>query len=273
MGKKWHGNKKPLVSRSGHKLMQYKTSWEPVAEWYGRYMSLSGTLQKDIVFPKTMALLEPRRGGRYLDIACGEGTFSRQLTAHAKGADVVGIDIASSLIERAKKQAPPGAEYRIADATKFAHLFPAASFDGATCILAIQNIELFEKVFAEVIKGLKPSAPFVLVMNHPAFRQPRQSGWGWDEKRKLQYRRVDKYLSAYDAPITAHPGSAPHVKTFSYHRPLQEYTAALIRNGFVITALEEWISNRVSKPGARAKAENTAREEIPMFLALRAEKI
>jgi hypothetical protein len=35
----------------------------------------------------------------------------------------------------------------------------------------------------------------VLLLTHPCFRVPRQSGWGWDEQRKLQYRRVDRYLT------------------------------------------------------------------------------
>jgi hypothetical protein len=37
--------------------------------------------------------------------------------------------------------------------------------------------------------------------------------------------------------------------------------------------LEEWISNKKSQPGKRAKAENRSRKEIPLFLALRAKLI
>jgi hypothetical protein len=41
----------------------------------------------------------------------------------------------------------------------------------------------------------------------------------------------------------------------------------------LIDALEEWPSHKTSTSGPRAAAENTARKEIPMFLALRAVKI
>jgi hypothetical protein len=109
-------------------------------------------------------------------------------------------------------------------------------------------------------------------MNHPCFRQPRQSGWGWDEQRKLQYRRVDRYLSPYEMPILAHPGSAPDVKTTSFHRSLTAYVEALAKHGFAITALEEWTSHKQSDSGPRAKAENVARQEIPLFLAMRVER-
>lgn len=248
-----------------------KTSWEGVSRWYGSYLDKEDTVQEAVVFPGAERLLSPAAGKRYLDIACGEGAFTR-LIARKPGVNVSGFDAAPSLIERAKARAPKNAEYKVADARKFASDYPAASFDGATCILAIQNIDDLFPVFRDASKVLKPGARFVIVMNHPAFRQLRQSGWGWDEGRKLQYRRVDKYLGAYDVPVQAHPGSKPGIVTHSYHRPLETYVHALAKSGFVIENLEEWTSHKTSDSGPKAKAENAARNEIPMFLALVAQK-
>lgn len=249
-----------------------KTSWEHVSGWYADYLSKPGNLQDAVVFPRTLGLLGARPGGRYLDVACGEGAFTRLLHAKARGAETFGVDASPGLVKRARSQAPKGAEYLVGDARDFGKLLPRHDYDGATCILAIQNIDPFEGVFRDAARGLKTGAPFVVVMNHPCFRQPRQSGWGWDEARKLQYRRVDMYLSAYEVPIQAHPGSAPHEKTFSYHRPLSAYVAALARHGFAVTAIEEWASHKTSDRGPRARAENVAREEIPLFMAIKAEK-
>ncbi len=243
------------------------TSWEGVSRWYGSYLDKEDTVQAAVVFPGAERLLSPAGGKRYLDIACGEGAFTRQL-ARKPAVHVAGFDVAPSLIERAKTRAPKNADYAVADARNFAVKYPTASFDGATCILAIQNIDDIAPVFRDASKVLKSGARFVLVMNHPAFRQLRQSGWGWDENRKLQYRRVDKYLGSYDVPVQAHPGSKPGVVTHSYHRPLQDYVRALAANGFVIENLEEWTSHKTSDSGPKAKAENAARNEIPMFLAL-----
>ena len=58
----------------------------------------------------------------------------------------------------------------------------------------------------------------------------------------------------------------------SFHRPLSSYAEALAKAGFVIANLEEWKSNRVSETGPRAKAENKARNEFPLFMAIDAQK-
>jgi ubiquinone/menaquinone biosynthesis C-methylase UbiE len=249
-----------------------KTSWESVSGWYGEYMGKQGgDYQRDIVFPGAMHLLAPKKDGHYLDLACGQGAFTKMLAS--KSSQVDGLDASKSLIDLAKKNATKNMRFLVGDATDFAHQFSTTKFDGIVCNLAIQNIDPLGPVFADATRILKSGGVLVLTMNHPAFRQPRQSGWGWDEERKLQYRRVDKYLGEYEMPIIAHPGSAPHVKTYSYHRPLASYMTELAKHGFMIDALEEWASNKNSDSGPRAKAENIARAEIPLFLGLRARKI
>ena len=63
-----------------------------------------------------------------------------------------------------------------------------------------------------------------------------------------------------------------HVKTVSFHRPLQVYIKALTKAGFVVSRLEEWISHKKSGSGPRQAAEDTARKEIPLFLCIEARK-
>ncbi len=249
-----------------------KSSWENVSGWYKDYMGKEGgDYQRDVIFPGALRLLSPAADGTYLDLACGQGAFAKKL-AETRMRKIFGFDASPSLIEAAKTNAPKNAKFLVADATRFAKHYPPSSFDGIVCNLGIQNIDPLRPVFADASTVLKPGGVLVLTMNHPAFRQPRQSGWGWDEERKLQYRRVDKYLGSYEMPILAHPGSAPRVKTYSYHRPLSVYVTELTKRGFVIDALEEWVSNKVSDSGPKARAENVARKEIPLFLAIRAVK-
>ncbi len=248
-----------------------KGSWEPVAKWYGKHLKEEDTFQSEVIFPGSLRLLYPMKGKSYIDIACGEGSFVRSVAN--TGAAVLGFDISSTLIKQAEAKKIKGATFRVANATDFARYYDPASFDGASCNLAIQNIDDYAAVFKDAGKVLKAGAPFVIVINHPMFRIPRQTGWGWDEKRGLQYRRTDAYLTPNEIPIVANPGEGAKSKvTYSYHRSLEAYIKELAKAGFMVDAIEEWISHRNSDSGPKAKAENRARTEIPMFMAIRAIK-
>ncbi len=109
-----------------------------------------------------------------------------------------------------------------------------------------------------------------MVIMHPCFRIPRQTHWGWDAEKKLEYRRVDQYASENRIPILTPPMARSRVYTDTYHRPLQSYFEALAGAGLWVDRLEEWTSHKTSEPGKRARAENRARKEFPLFMALRA---
>lgn len=251
------------------------TSWGGVAGWYHDLLfGTKPTYQRDVILPNLLRLMDIKKGEAVLDIACGPGFFSREFAA--KGAAVTGIDISEELIALAKENVK-GPSFQVASARRMP-LVPDASFDAAAIVLAIQNIEELKGVFAEAARVLKPGGRFYVVMNHPAFRVPKESSWQWDEKR--QYRRVDRYLSEFSSKITMNPGAeagagetqVPVENTVSFHHPLQSYFKALSKTGFCIRRLEEWISNKKSGSGPRVAAENAARKEIPLFLCLEAIK-
>jgi ubiquinone/menaquinone biosynthesis C-methylase UbiE len=209
-------------------------------------------------------------GERIVDIACGQGVLCRLL--HERGAHATGIDASRDLIAAAKQRSDASIQYRVADARELDFL-DADYFYGAACVLAIQNIHPIQGVFTGVARALRANGKFVIVMMHPHFRGPKESSWGWDEKEKVQYRRVDRYLLPRKTPIVAHPGKSADVYTWSFHKPLEAYIKAAAKAGMMIDALEEWPSHKTSTSGPRAAAENVARKEIPMFLALRARKV
>ena len=101
---------KPPFAKATEGRPAAKTSWEPVSSWYQGYLKKEDTFQEKIVFPGALRLLAPRSEGRYLDIACGEGAFTR-LLAQGREIHVVGIDAAPSLVEAAKRRAPKRADY------------------------------------------------------------------------------------------------------------------------------------------------------------------
>jgi len=242
------------------------TSWGGVADWYSEYLTLEDSYQAKVILPNVVRLLEPLAGRKLIDVACGEGYFSR---AFAKaGAKVVGADIAPELIAKAK-EAGGGVQYYVAPAEKL-QFATTAQFDIAVCVLALQNIDDIGKVFKEVHRVLKPKGTFVFVLNHPAFRVLKRSSWVYDEGHHQQYRRIDGYLSSAKITVDMHPGKRGRSKTVSYHRSIQDFSKALFNAGFTIDRIEEWTSHKTSEKGPRQKAEDTARKEIPLFMALQA---
>ncbi len=243
------------------------TSWGKVAAWYDDLLDGDDTYQKKVILPNLKRLAGIQKGDQVLDLGCGQGFFAREFAK--AGGRVTGVDLASDLIDLAKKNSGAAIEYRVAPADQLNFLKNGGA-DKIFIILALQNMENAGAVIKECRRVIKPSGKIHLVLNHPAFRIPKASGWGWDERRGIQYRRIDGYLSESKEKIQMHPGNAPKDHTFSFHRPLQFYAKVLGNNGFAVTRLEEWESHRRSQPGARAASENRARREIPLFLYIEA---
>lgn len=246
--------------------MNKSTSWEEVASWYDEFMEdADDTYQRQVILPNLLRILSLRKNESLLDLACGQGFFAREF--HAKEARVVGVDISPELIRLARTRSPKEITYHISSADALLFL-AAGSFDIVCITLALQNIENVSGVFAECHRVLKPSGRLVLVINHPAFRVLKHSSWDWDGEKKVQYRRVDSYLSEAKVSVTMHPGEKKSPSTISFHRPLQYYFKMLSKHGFAVSRLEEWISHRRSEKGLRKEAEDKARKEIPLFLAI-----
>jgi len=249
--------------------------WEEVAGWYDDLVGERGSeYHRLVVIPRTLKLLEVRPGERVLDVACGQGVLCRALAE--TGAHVTGVDVAPALIAAAERRNPGGrsrVQYRVGDARRLEEVVHADDFDAAVCILAIQNIAPLSPVWEGCRRALKKSGRLVVVMQHPCFRIPRQSQWGWDEKQRRQYRRIDQYLSSSRTNIQIHPGGDPAQTTPSFHRPLQAYVNTLGSAGLWIDRVEEWTSHKTSPEGPRKQALDESRKEIPMFLALRARAV
>jgi ubiquinone/menaquinone biosynthesis C-methylase UbiE len=249
------------------------TSWEHVADWYDRLVGDEGSdYHRNVVLPAAIEMLQPRQQHRVLDLCCGQGVFCRRL-ADLGVAKVVGIDTSEAMIRAAQaRSTAPNLRYIQADARNLGPLADG-SFDLAACLMSVHDLDNIDALFTNMAAALKPGGQAVIVMMHPCFRIPRQSSWGWDEKFKIQYRRLDRYASELAIPIATHPGSDPSQHTAYFHRPLATYLAALGKAGLAVTDCRELLSHRQSEPGGRSRSENRARREFPVFLALKAVKL
>ncbi len=248
------------------------TSWQNINQWYDQIVGNDGMYyHRQIIIPKIKQLLKAssRPIERILDLACGQGVLARAI---AEKHPYVGLDLSNSLIKSAKKYASkPNHHFHVADITK-PFSIKDKNFSHSFIILALQNIEDPKACFSEIHKCLIKRGTCIIVLNHPCFRIPRQSHWGYDEKKHLQYRKIDLYNTPVSIPIQMNPGMGNQSnQTISFHRPLSQYIQWLSDTGFVIEDMQEWFSDKHSI-GKNAKQENRARKEFPLFMTLVARK-
>ena len=248
-----------------------KSSWEDVNKWYHTQVGEEGHYyHKNVILPAILPYFSGEGELSLLDLGCGQGILARALPPNFH---YVGIDAAPSLIQAAKSlNKKLKAQFIAADATKKLPI-SKTDFSHAAIILALQNMEHQDKAISNAASHLRPGGKLLIVLNHPCYRIPRQSSWGVDEQKKMQFRRVEKYMSAIKIPIQMHPGKKEKSEeTWSFHHPLSAYSLWLKQAGMVIEEIQELCSDKEST-GKAAKMENRSREEIPLFLVLCASKL
>lgn len=262
-----------MKSKRSKKNVPRPRGWDAHARWYDGMVGQKGSRHhRRLAIPALLALLDPQPGQAILDLGAGQGVLSTYI-AH-QGATYTGVDISPQMIRLARRRHAVHGRFLLADAAQLRRVpgLTAASFDAITFLLSIQDMPSLEGVIASAAWALKPGGRVVVLMTHPCFRIPRQSGWGWDQHRKLQYRRLDSYLSCLDVPMDPSPGQRRGL-TRSYHRPLNVYVNLLSHNGLLLDQLRELPSTLQDHTVPHAKAKTRADREIPLFLALRAIKI
>ena len=264
-------NQRPAPQRNNN-FKASSTSWGPVAPWYDEYLQDEDTYQAKVILPNLMRVLgitDMKDGTKVLELGCGQGYFMKEILKLANP-KLTGVDISAELLEIAKKNIGHTAELYQANAAKLPQ--NDHSVDKIYSVLALQNMSDLDGVTKEVKRVLKPKGQGVIVLNHPAFRIPKESDWHFSAERKSQGRVVYTYMTDKKFAIDMHPGlRAAGLKTeetFSFHHPLQVYAKLFAKHGLCITRLEEWISHKQSEEGPKKRAEDEARKEIPMFMCL-----
>jgi SAM-dependent methyltransferase len=195
------------------------------------------------------ALLPPP-SGPVLEIGCGEGRVTRDLTA--LGYTVTAVDASPTLVKAAAEQDPAG-HYSVADAGALP--FVGDSYALVVAYNSLMDVDDMPRAVGEAARVLEPGGTLCACVTHPI---PDAGGFEGDRLVLTRpYRRSE--------PLELRDERDGLGMTFSGHRhSIEHYARAFERAGLVIEAIRE------PAPADGAPAHYDRWRDVPMFLHLRA---
>lgn len=234
------------MSEWGHLSETSRERWERnAANWDDTMGEASNDFHRLIILPDTERLLNLAPGQRVLDIACGNGNFSRRLAE--LGAKVTAFDYSETMVEKAKERSAAFVDtidYRVADATDMASLMALGPelFDAAVANMALMDIADIHPLFAALRSLIKPGGTFVFSVMHPCFQAPafRKVVEEEDVGHDVVFRsgvQIFRYIrpEAFEG-IALLRQPVPH---YYFHRPLSELLNTAFEHHFVLDGMAE----------------------------------
>jgi 2-polyprenyl-3-methyl-5-hydroxy-6-metoxy-1,4-benzoquinol methylase len=228
-----------------------KRRWEANADFWDEKMGEhNNRFHREVVRPDTERLLSVSENDKVLDIACGNGNFSKRLVE--LGANVTAFDYSEKMIENAKKRCSQHIEridFHVIDATNkddLEKLSIKAPFDKAISNMAIMDIADITPLFNSVSKLLKPGGIFVFSTIHPCFQSPgiRRITESEDIGSSTRIRHGIQVFEYIDSCYFEGIGVANQpVPQLYYHRPLSELFDLCFDAGFVMNGVSEPVFN------------------------------
>jgi len=147
--------------------MATATQYDAIAEQYRR--TKSSPLRSFVEAHTFLNIVGDVRGKRVLDLACGEGFYSRRLKS--LGADrVVGVDISAEMIRLAEEQeraAPQGIEYICADVCELGDLGQFDVVVAAYLLHYALNVNDLQRMCRNIQRHLPAGGRFITLNENP----------------------------------------------------------------------------------------------------------
>jgi ubiquinone/menaquinone biosynthesis C-methylase UbiE len=247
---------------------EIRAAWDALAAYWDENMEAGRTWQRGLIQPAVEELLRLEPGERVLEIACGNGEFSRRM--RELGAEVLATDFSESMLERARAHGGD-VEYRLADAADEEALLGLGepeSFDAVLCNMAIMDMADIEPMVAASSRLLSAEGRFVFSTLHPAFNSTATRMIEVSEDDEGVVRTYSVKVSSYIRPSVG-KGVAlegqPVVQWY-FHRPIGALFDLWFAHGFVLDGIGEPV---LPREGVRPKSTSGVFVEVPPILVAR----
>ena len=177
----------------------------------------------------SLAAFIGRGNGRALDVGCGEGRISRELTAC--GFQVTAVDPVSRLV-RAAIEAQSALNYAVASAAELP--FENAQFDLIVAYNLLMNLEEVPTALKEFTRVLRPAGQVIISVSHPFVDHGRFASKEMNSPFVVEGRYFGR--QRFEG-VEERDGLQMHFAGWS--QPLETYGMALEEAGLAITSLRE----------------------------------
>ena len=179
-------------------------------------------------------------GKKVLDNGCGTGWFGKIL--QDKGADVIGIDISDTLLEKASKDIPTK------KASSYKLPFDDQTFDYVISFMVIHILDNPIKALREVYRVLKPNGKFYVGIVHPMAEK-------WNEQTGLCYTNPPSFNKTEERIWIFNLIDGQRFTKHYLHRPLSFYESEISKLFTITKKLEPKFPKEMRNNGKYASTE------------------
>ena len=202
--------------------------YDGIADWYDAEFQ-PAPLESETW--KTLVPLLGRGPGALLDVGCGTGSYAAGFAA--LDWDYTGVDASEDMLRLAREK---GVEAIRADAADLP--FEDASFDAAISIFTHTDVDNFAGMVREVVRVLRPGAPFVYIGVHPCFVGPH-SVYDADRQAPELHPGWYRLTGRYDEAPGIWRGAGVRIRVGASHLPLGLFLQTFLDSGLRLERVEE----------------------------------
>jgi len=220
--------------------------WDTNADYWNERMGDGNDFHRLLIAPAQERLLNLHPGETVLDVACGNGQFSRRMAQ--LGADIVAIDVSPRMIENARASSTDNQdriEYRVIDATDRSALVALGQrrFNAAVCTMAMMDMASIEPLVSSLRELLRAEGRFVFSVTHPCFNSGSVKLLAEERTTEAGHLvtrysiNVSEYIRPKSTKGVAMKGQP--IPQYYFDRPISILFNACFNAGFVLDGVEE----------------------------------